>query len=180
MCFVSVFLQSGRPPAVSTLCCIGPVFVMAARAIVDIDRRVEHIATQVSMGSDETEVVAEQYKELLRSFSMIRGVDLAGITRISRHLVQAEVFSSSQLSAFSGCLRAAASAVRLDKPAGRQMQSNLSVEHCFLQHDWDRLFELGKKPKEPIDSLEDVIAIRLICFRRIYTRCHLKISMQGT
>ena len=78
LCFVSVFLQIGRPPAVSTLCCIRSVFAMAGRAIIDIDRRVEHIAIQVNMGSDETEVIAEQYKELLRSFSMIRGVDLAG------------------------------------------------------------------------------------------------------
>ena len=58
-----------------------------ARLIVDIDSMIVHIAAQVSMGANQAEVVVDQYNQLLSSISMLRGVDLDGITCISQQLV---------------------------------------------------------------------------------------------
>ena len=75
-----------------------------ARLIVDIDSRIVHIAAQVSMGANQAEVVVDQYNQLLSSISMLRGVDLDGITCISQQLVAQGPFSSQQPLAFSASL----------------------------------------------------------------------------
>ena len=58
-----------------------------ARLLVDIDSRIAHISTQVSMGSNKIELVDEQYHQLLATFPMLHGVDLDAISRVSNHLV---------------------------------------------------------------------------------------------
>ena len=75
-----------------------------ARLIVDIDSRIVHIAAQVRRGANQAEVVVDQYNQLLSSISMLRGVDLDGITCISHQLVAHGLFSSQQLRAFSASL----------------------------------------------------------------------------
>ena len=75
------------------------------------------------------EVVTEQYHALLAAVSMLRGVGLEDISRVSNHLVAQEVFSRTQLLAFSASLRAAAATTSMDKPPNRQMQSNEALEH---------------------------------------------------
>ena len=132
-----------------------------ARVTLDIDQRVEHIATQVSMGASQADVVAEQYQQLLCSFSKLCDVDLNGINCISQHLVSTEVFSRPQLLAFSVSLRAAASAKRTKKGKIRSMQRNDVVEHCLTNMDWKQLQELGAKTKQTSDPLENIIAARL-------------------
>ena len=99
-----------------------------ARALVDIDSRIEYINTQTMMGADTTELVDEQYRQLLNGFSMLRDVDLDGVSGISNRLIKQEVFSSVQLLAFSASLRAAAAAYQA-KPPGRGMQSNKALQH---------------------------------------------------
>ena len=79
-----------------------------ATMMEEIDRRIEYIASQVSLGTPQEDVVSEQYQELLNQFSKLRGVTHAGITTISNHLLEQNVFSREQLLAFSGCLRAVA------------------------------------------------------------------------
>ena len=133
----------------------------SARVTLDIDQRVEHIATQVSMGASQADVVAEQYQQLLCSFSTLCDVDLNGINCISQHLVSTEVFSRPQLLAFSVSLRAAASAKRTKKGKIRSMQRNDVVEHCLTNMDWKQLQELGAKTKQTSDPLENIIAARL-------------------
>jgi hypothetical protein len=134
-----------------------------ARVNFDIDERLEFIAVQVSLGASKAEVIAEQYQQLLRSFSNPSDMDLACINRISQHLVDTDVFSSTQLLAFSVSLRAAASANRNRKKKGsnRSMQRNEVVEHCLTKIDWKQLQELGAKTKQTSDPLENIIAIRL-------------------
>ena len=88
-----------------------------ARVMLDITERIDHIAKHVSMDSNQAEVVAEQYQQLLSSFSVLCGVDLDGISRISQHLMDAEVFTSAQLLEFSASLRAASAASRRKKAA---------------------------------------------------------------
>jgi len=134
-----------------------------ARVNYDIDERLEHIAVQVSLGASKAEVIAEQYQQLLRSFSNLSGIGLTCINRISQHLVNTDVFSSQQLLAFSVSLRAAASANRNRKKKGsnRSMQRNEVVEHCLTKIDWKQLQELGAKPKQTSDPLENIIAARL-------------------
>jgi hypothetical protein len=105
-----------------------------ARVLVDIDSRIEYIATQESMGANKTELVDEQYRQLLATFSMLRGVDLDAVSGISSHLIKQEVFTSDQFLAFSASLRVVA-ATHQGKPPGRQMQSNKALEHCLLQSD---------------------------------------------
>ena len=114
-----------------------------ARLLVDIDSRIAHISTQVSMGANQIELVDEQYHQLLATFSMLHGVDLDAISRVGNHLVAQNVFSRPQLLASSASLRAAA-ATHQGKPPCRQMQSIKALEHCLLQSDWDRMEELGK------------------------------------
>ena len=132
-----------------------------ARVTLDIDQRIDHIASQVSIGANQTDVVAEQYQQLLSSFSVLCDVDLNGINRISQHLVSTEVFSRPQLLAFSVSLRAAASAKRTNKGPGRKMQRNDVVEHCLTKMDWEQLQALGAKTKATSDPLENIIAVRL-------------------
>ena len=67
-----------------------------ARLLVDVDRRIAHISTQVAMGADKDEVVSEQYHALLAVFPMLHGVGLDAISRISSHLVAQDVFSRPQ------------------------------------------------------------------------------------
>jgi len=133
----------------------------SARVTLDIDQRVEHIATQVSMGASQADVVTEQYQQLLCSFSTLCDVDLNGINCISQHLVSTEVFSRPQLLAFSVNLRAVASTTRTKKGQGRKMQRNEVVEHCLTKMDWEQLQALGAKAKQTNDPLEDILAIRL-------------------
>jgi len=59
-----------------------------ARVLVDIDSRIQYIATQASMGANKTELVDEQYRQLLTGFSMLRDVDLDGVSGISNHLIK--------------------------------------------------------------------------------------------
>ena len=132
-----------------------------ARVILDIDARSEHIAKMVSMGSTQADVVTEQYTEILASLSVLCVNDHSETSRISQHLVDAGVFSNPQLFAFSACLRTAAATSRRKKGTVRTMQTNLTVEHCLTESDWEKLMELGKKPKQPSDALEDIIACRL-------------------
>ena len=139
-----------------------------ARVNFDIDERLEHIAVQVSLGASKAEVIAEQYQQLLRSFSNLSGIGLTCINRISQHLVNTDVFSSTQLLAFSVSLRAAAAANRNRKKKGssnevvaRSMQRNEVVEHCLTEIDWKQLQGLGAKPKQTSDPLENIIAARL-------------------
>lgn len=113
------------------------------------------------MGSNQADVVAEQYQQLLSSFSVLCVTDVSEISRISQHLIDADVFSPAQLFAFSACLRAASAASRRKKGTVRKMQTNLSVEHCLTKLDWEQMLELGKKPRQPSDALEDIIACRL-------------------
>ena len=132
-----------------------------ARLLIDIDRRIAHISTQVDMGAERDEVVTEQYNALLSTFSMLRSVELETITRISTHLVAADVFARHHLLAFSASLRATLSAARRDKPTTRKMQRNDALEHYLLESDWNRLEELGKQPKQNSDPLEEIVAIRM-------------------
>ena len=132
-----------------------------ARVTLDIDQRIDHIASQVNMGANQADVVAEQYQQLLSSFSVLCVNDLSEISRISQHLIDADVFSHAQLFAFSASLRAASAASRRKKATVRKMQTNLSVEHCLTKLDWEQMQELGKKPRQPSDALEDIIACRL-------------------
>ena len=131
-----------------------------ARALVDIDSRIEYINTQTMMGAETTELVDEQYRQLLNGFSMLRDVDLNGVTGISSHLIKQKVFSNVQLLAFSASLRAAAAAYQT-KPTGRGMQSNRSLQHYLVQTDWDRLDELGKQPTLGSEPLEDIVALKM-------------------
>ena len=114
-----------------------------ARVTLDIDQRIDHIASQVNMGASRTDVDAEQYQQLLCSCSALCDVDLNGINRISQHLVSTEVFSRPQLLAFSVSLRAAASAKRTNKGPGRKMQRDEVVEHYLTKMGWERLHALG-------------------------------------
>ena len=132
-----------------------------ARLLIDIDRRIAHISTQVDMGAERDEVVTEQYKALLPTLSMLRNVELETITRISTHLVAAGVFARHHLLAFSASLRAALSATRQDRPTTRSMQSNEALEHYLLESDWNRLEEHGKQPKQNSDPLEEIVSIRM-------------------
>ena len=132
-----------------------------ARVMLDIDARSEHIAKMVSMGSTQADVVAEQYDELLASLSVLCVTDVSEISRIGQHLVDADVFSGAQLFAFSACLRTAAASSQRKKGTVRKMQTDFPVEHCLTESDWEKLMELGKKPKQPSDALEDIIACRL-------------------
>ena len=132
-----------------------------ARVMLDIDARSEHIAKMVSMGSTQADVVAEQYSELLSSLSVLCVTDVSEISRIGQHLVDADVFSKTQLFAFSACLRTAAATSQRKKGTVRKMQTDFPVEHCLTESDWEKLMELGKKPKQPSDALEDIIACRL-------------------
>ena len=52
-----------------------------AALLADIDTRVAHIIAQVSLGTSQEEVVAEQYRALLVDFSMLRGVELETIAQ---------------------------------------------------------------------------------------------------
>ena len=103
-----------------------------ARVTHDIDERIQHIALQVSLGTSQVEVVTEQYHQLLRTFSRLIDMDLTGINRISQHLVATDVFSKSQLLAFSVSLRAA-SANRKKKGNNRSMQNN---SEAAPPHSW--------------------------------------------
>ena len=134
-----------------------------ARVTYDIDERLEHIAVQVSLGASKAEVIAEQFQELLRSFSNLSDMDLTCINEIGQHLAKTNVFSSQQLLAFSVSLRAAACANRNRKRKGskRSMQRNEVVEHCLTNMDWKQLQELGAKTKQTSDPLENIIAARL-------------------
>ena len=107
------------------------------RLLLDIDHRMVHIVSQVSLGADKDEVVTEQYHALLAAVSMLRGVGLEDISRVSNHLVAQGVFCRKQLLAFSASLRAAAATASMGKPPARQMQSNEALEHCLLQLEWD-------------------------------------------
>ena len=122
--------------------------------------RIEYIGTQASMGANKTELVDEQYRQLLTGFSMLRDVDLDGVSGISNHLIKQKVFSNVQLLAFSASLRAAAAAYQT-KPTGRGMQSNRSLQHYLVQTDWDRLDELGKQPTLGSEPLEDIVALKM-------------------
>jgi hypothetical protein len=103
-----------------------------ARVTHDIDERIQHIALQVSLGTSQVEVVTEQYHQLLRTFSRLIDMDLTGINRISKHLVETHVFSKSQLLAFSVSLRTA-SANRKNKGNNRSMQNN---SEAAPPHSW--------------------------------------------
>ena len=131
-----------------------------ATITLDIDERIAYIATQVSLGCSRGEVVAEQFSQLLNSFSMIR-IDINAVTRISKHLLSSGVFTDKQLVTFSGSLRAAASRKRTKKGRGRSMQSNEAVEHSLTNKDWTQLQALGAKPNQTSDPLETIIAARL-------------------
>ena len=58
----------------------------AAQITLDIDERVDYIATQVGLGCNRVEVIAEQVSALLNKFSMIH-IDIPAVTRISKHLL---------------------------------------------------------------------------------------------
>ncbi len=140
---------------------IGPAVVMACEQLVaDIDQRVAHISSQVALGANKDEVVSEQYQALLAVLSMLHGVELDTISRVSNRLVAQDVFSRPQLLAFSAGLRAAA-ATRLGQPSQRPMQSNKALEHFLLQSDWDRLQELGQQSMQWSMQLEEIVAVRM-------------------
>ena len=128
----------------------------SAELIADVDRRVRHIQAQVRLGANEKEVVAEQSRALLTAFSMLPHFDLDGVTAVSNHLANNGMWSRTQLSAFSACLRAAAN--RLHQPSTRPMQSNKNVEHFLVQSDWDAL--LAEVKPSSSQQLE-IVAIRL-------------------
>ena len=87
------------------------------RIVTDINRRVDYISVQANMmGADRNELIAEQYKTLLSSFSMLRSVNMNMINRICQHLAATDVFTRGQLLALSASLRAALSAAAKDKP----------------------------------------------------------------
>ncbi len=102
-----------------------------AKLLADIDQRVGHISAQVALGANKEEVVSEQHQALLTVFSMLHGVELDTISRVSNHLVAQNVFSRPQLLAFSASLRAAA-ATHQGQPPCRQMQPIKALEHCLL------------------------------------------------
>ena len=131
-----------------------------AKLLADIDQRVGHISAQVALGANKEEVVSEQYQALLTVFSMLHGVELDTISRVSNRLVAQDVFSRPQLLAFSVSLRAAA-ATRLGQPSQRPMQSNKALEHFLLQSDWDRLQELGQQSMQWSVQLEEIVAVRM-------------------
>ena len=96
------------------------------------------------MGSCKAEVTNEQYTALLRGVSMLTGVTLADIDRVSNHLRATDAFSRTQLLAFSASLGAAAAdTTRAEKLGNRGMQTNEALEHFLLQSEWDRIRELG-------------------------------------
>ena len=133
-----------------------------ARLLTDIDRRVDHISVQAGMmGADRTELITEQCKALLSTFSMLRGVDMDMINRISKHLVAKEVFACEHLLTLSASLRAALSAARRGKPTTRKMQRNDEIEHYLLEKDWIRLEALGKQLKPNCGLLEKILAIKM-------------------
>ena len=66
------------------------------RLIADIDNRVGRIEAQVGLGCDKDEVVVEQYKILLRTFSVCKEMDLGVVTAVSKHLSSTGVWSRSQ------------------------------------------------------------------------------------
>ena len=131
-----------------------------AKLLADIDQRVGHISAQVALGANKEEVVSEQYQALLTVFSMLHGVELDTISRVSNRLVAQDVFSRPQLLAFSASLRAVA-ATRLGQPSQRPMQSNKALEHFLLQSDWDRLQELGQQSMQWSVQLEEIVAVRM-------------------
>ena len=131
-----------------------------ARLIADIDHRMFHIKTHIAMGSCKAEVTNEQYTALLRGVSMLTGVTLADIDRVSNHLRATDAFSRTQLLAFSASLGAAADTTRAEKLGNRGMQTNEALEHSLLQSEWDRIRELGKS-KNGRDEMETILAQRM-------------------
>ena len=105
---------------------------MAEGLIRDIDERVLHIHSQGSPGAKVEEVATEQAKALLQTFSQVGSIDLGVVTKVGQHLLKVGVWSNCQLSAFSACLRANATA-RLHQPGTRPMQSSPCLEHYLLQ-----------------------------------------------
>ena len=132
------------------------------RIVTDIDRRVDYISVQANMmGADRNELIAEQYKTLLSSFSMLRSVNMNMISRICEHLAAKDVFASEQLTALSASLRAALSAAARDKPVTRKMQHNDALEHYLTADDWTQLEEFGKPPKPKTSLMEEIVATRM-------------------
>ena len=130
------------------------------RLLTDIDRRIAHIRSQIDLGADRDDVIAEQHKALLRAFSQLRCVDVAMTTRISKHVLTYGVFSRPQLSALDASLIAVISTAP-GKHTTRPMQTINALEHCLLQSDWDQLIELGNQPEQTSDPFEDMLAIRM-------------------
>ena len=54
--------------------------------IADINMRVEHIHAQVGLGAVREDVVDEQSKALLGTFSKLSGIELEVVTAVSNHL----------------------------------------------------------------------------------------------
>ena len=132
------------------------------RIVTDIDRRVDYISVQAGMmGADRNELVAEQYKTLLSSYSMLRTVNMNMISRICEHLHATDVFTRDQLSALSASLRAALSAAAEDKPPARKMQHAGELEHYLTADDWTQLEEFGKPPKPKTSLMEEIVATRM-------------------
>ena len=98
----------------------------------------EHNRAQVGLGSHMEEVTDEQGQVLLKRFSQLGEMQLSDITKVSKHLQLSDIWTGTQLAAFSACLRASASN-RLNQPGIRKGQTNIYLEWYLTQQDWDSL-----------------------------------------
>ena len=58
----------------------------AEMLIAEIDGRVDHINTHVSLGASHEEVSNEQYRALIATIVQLNGIELDVVTAVSKHL----------------------------------------------------------------------------------------------
>ena len=126
------------------------------KLIADVDSIVGHVERQVQFGTDRDEVIAEQAKLLLQTFSKLSGISRDTANAVSNHISRTGLWNLIQLSAFTACFRAVV-AIRLHQPGNRSMQT-MYIEHVLIQADWDKLFA---HPKIDVLEMYNIVASRM-------------------
>ena len=126
--------------------------------MAEVDSIVRYIEVKVRFGTDKDEVIAEQAKSLLHTFSKLAqcGIELATATAVSNHIGRTMIWNITQLAAFKACLRAAIT-TRLHQPGSRHMQS-MYIEDALIQADWDMLCA---HPKIGVVDMNYIVAFRM-------------------
>ena len=102
------------------------------------------------------EVTDEQGQVLLKRRSQLGEMQLSDTTKVSKHLQLSDIWTGTQLAAFSACLRASASN-RLNQPGNRKGQNNLYLEWYLTQRDWDSLIAAAMH----IQDLMEIVGVRM-------------------